>query len=112
MNPQRAERVIQILSVAGIWFAFAVVWFGAVGYMRMYLNLDSEPDLPESTLVWLAMGQSGFAFLVPAALTLIIAWLMKVRSPHAGWVAGTVLGIALLYVAGALVAVVLPNFKA
>lgn len=110
MNTLRVEKVMQLASIAGIWLAFAVVWFAVSGYMKIFG--DRGADLPDPTLIWMALAQSGLMFVVPAVLTFVIAWLVKTGSRHAGWASIVVLGIGLLYVTGAHVAAVLPALPA
>lgn len=109
MNPMRAEKAVQLISIAGIWLAFVAVWYAAPGYMFLLREIGASP--PCAPFSWPAVAQSSLSFVVPAILTFTIAWLMKTRSRHANWAAGVVLATALLHVIASHVTFVLPAFS-
>jgi hypothetical protein len=109
MNTQRAERLVQIMSVTGIWVAFLVGWLFKARQME---SLSSQgADLPAPTLLWLALADSWIALAVPATCTVLIIWLMRKKSIHTNWVAGWLLFAGLLYGVVAQTAIILPSFK-
>ena len=109
MNAQRAERSIQIMSIAGIWIAFFVGWGFKVRQVGTLSSMGA--DLPAPTLIWLELADSWIALAIPAICTLLIVWLMRKRSLHANWVAGSLLLVGLLYGVAAQTAIILPTFK-
>jgi len=109
MNPQRAERVVQGMSVLGIWIAFLVGWGFKSRQVPSFSSLGA--DLPAPTLLWLEMADSWFALAIPAIGTLLIVWLFRRRSAHLNWVAGSLLFVGLFYGVFAQTAAILPTFK-
>jgi hypothetical protein len=109
MNHLRAEKAVQLFSIAGIWMAFALVWASApwvVAWLR-----DHHRDCSSLAALWLAVAQSGLALAVPTILTFVIARLVITRSRHANWVAGVSLAAGLLYVIGTIIAASLATFS-
>jgi hypothetical protein len=108
MNAQRAERSIQIMSMAGIWIAFFVGWGFKVRQVGALASRGA--DLPAPTLLWLDLADSWVAVVIPAICTGLIIWLMRKKSIHANWVAGCLLFAGLLYGALGQTAIILPTF--
>ena len=105
MEPYRAEKVIHLMAIVGIWLSFAVVWISAEQYSQSW----SPADVPDPTLIWLAIAGNGATFLVPAICTIVIIGLVRSRGQHSNWVAGTVLCLGLSYAIAAQAALVLPK---
>ena len=109
MNAQRAERVVQGMSVLGIWIAFLVGWGFKSRQVASFSSFGA--DLPAPTLLWLELADSWFALAVPLIGTLLIVWLFRRRSPHLNWAAGSLLLVGLFYGVFAQTATILPTFK-
>lgn len=109
MNAQRAERVVQAMSVVGIWLAFRAGWGFKSRQEPSFSSFGA--DLPVPTLMWLELADSWIALIFPAICTLLIVWLIWRRSSHLNWVAGSLLFFGLLYGVFAQTAVILPTFK-
>lgn len=109
MQPQRAERLVQGMSVIGIWMAFLAGWAFKSRQMPTFSSFGA--DLPTLTLMWLELADSLFALAIPAIATLLIAWLFRRRSAHLNWVAGSVLFIGLIYGVFVQTVAILPTFK-
>ena len=77
MNHLRAEKAVQLFSIAGIWLAFALVWATAPWVMAWLL--DHHRDCSSPGVLWLAVAQSGLALVVPTILTFVIARLVITR---------------------------------
>lgn len=109
MNNQRAEKMIQLASILGIWVAFGSVWLVTPSYVALHHKegVGCGPMLA----LWFAVGESGISFLAPAALTVVLIWLMLARSRHANWTAGAILCLGLFYVVGANLAATLPMYS-
>ncbi len=109
MNANRAERVVQVISVPGVWMAFLVGW-GYKAVQEKSLAAHGA-DLPMPTLLWIDFADSWLALAFPAACTVLIVWLVRRASIHLNWVAGAVLFISMLYGVIAQTATILPSFK-
>ena len=109
MTAQRAERAIHILSIVGIWIAVLMAW----GFRSRQVDAWASRggDLPAPTLLWLEFADSWLAFALPAMFTILVIWLVRSRSPHANWVAGSLLLLGLVYGAFAQAAAILPTFS-
>ena len=110
MNAQRAERVVHVLSVAGIWVALLTSWGVRGKQMESYSAFGA--DLPVPTIWWLDFAGSWFALGIPAVCTVLVVWLAWRRSAHLTWVAGALLFAGLSYAVIGQTASVLPFFKA
>jgi uncharacterized membrane protein len=109
MNAQRAERVVQMMVVLGIWTPFLLGRGLKEAQVKSYSSYGA--DLPAPTLLWLDLADSWIALAFPAICTVLILWLIRRRSVHLNWVAGTVLLLGVLYSVFAQTAAVLPVFK-
>src|SRR5262245_10875 len=109
MNAQRAERVVQVMSVLGIWIPFLVGWGFKEVQAKSYSSYGA--DLPAPTLLWLDLVDSWIALVFPAICTVLVLWLIWRRSVHLNWVAGGLLFFGVLYGVFAQTAAILPAFK-
>lgn len=109
MNIQRAERLMQVLAVIGIWFSIGFGW--AFKGRQVDVLTAHGADLPAPTMLWLDWADSWAVLAVPIACTVLMVSLMRRSSPHANWVASLLLFAGLLYGAIGQVAGILPMFK-
>ena len=109
MNARRAERVVQVMAVPGIWMAFLVGWVFKSMQAKSYLS--SHTDLPKPTLLWLDFADSWMALAFPAVCTVLIVWLIRRGSVHLNWVTGSLLFFGMFYGFIAQTATILPSFK-
>ncbi|MBL8385820.1 MAG: hypothetical protein JNM90_22240 [Burkholderiales bacterium] len=109
MTIRGAEKAMQLASIPGIWLAFVSVWLATPVHVAMHQ--EQRAGCSTFSSLWFAIGGSGAAFLVPAALTAALAWLMMTRNPHATLAAGGTLCVGLLYSTGASLAAILPMYS-
>lgn len=109
MNTQLAERVVSTMSVLGIWIAFLVGWGLKDAQSKSHSSLGA--DLPAPTLMWFDLAGSWVTLAIPAICTVLIVWLMRRRSVHLNWVAGTSLFLGTCYATFGQTATILPVFK-
>ena len=109
MNAQPAERVVQVMSMLGVWVPLLVDRGFKETRAESYSSYGG--DLPMPTLLWLAMADSWMVLAVPAICTVLVLWLIRRRSAHLNWVAGTLLFLGVLYGAFARIAAILPAVK-
>lgn len=110
MTAQRAERLIHVLSVAGIWIALLTSWGLRGKQYESYSKFGA--DLPWPTIWWLDFAGSWLALGIPAVCTVLVAWPAWRRSAHLTWVAGTLLFAGMCYAVIGQTAAALPFFKA
>jgi uncharacterized membrane protein len=108
MNAQRAERVFHVLSVLGIWLVFLVSRGLKDVQAKSYSSYGA--DLPAPTLFWLDLAGSWFSLGFPAICTVVIVWLIRRRSGHLNWIAGSLLFLGACYAVLAQTAAILPAF--
>jgi hypothetical protein len=109
MNAQRAEKAVHVLSVAALWMAFLVGWGFKARQAESFASQGA--DLPAPTLIWLDLADSWLALAIPAICTVLMVWLIRSRSAHLNWVAGSLMFAGLLYGVFAQTAIILPSFK-
>lgn len=107
MNTPRAEAAIQVFSIVVIWFAFAFTWLVA-SLTREGLTRHGA-DLPDPTLIAFAVTDNGLHLIVPALFTVCIVWLIRRRSPYAGWAQSLLLSATVVLISLALFAFAMPN---
>ena len=109
MNVQRADRIVHILSILGIWLAFLVGWMFSVGMATAWAF--RRGDVPASTALYFELPAAWMALVCPTIFTILIIWLIRSRSVHLNWVVGSLLLASLTYSAFAQFAAVLPAYS-
>jgi hypothetical protein len=109
MNAQRIERAFQVVSLASLWLAFASGWVFKHGLASAWSERGA--DLPDPTLIYLALADGWMALVLPSVCTVAFLWLFRSRSPHLNWVSTGLVLAGLLYGLFAQAAFVLPAYK-
>ena len=116
MRHERAERVVQVVSILLIWLAFAIAR-GFLGETTdkllslLWKAMELDWDCQGPTRFWIAIATNPWAFSFPVVSTAAITWLIWRRSPHCNWVTGALLCTAQLYLVIAIAAGLLPAYS-